>query len=57
MIPRVYDVPWIHNPATTVMENNEVPTDYLPFNSRCGQYRLEFLPVQVERLFSTFKTF
>uniref|UniRef100_A0A8B9PMT7 Uncharacterized protein n=1 Tax=Apteryx owenii TaxID=8824 RepID=A0A8B9PMT7_APTOW len=53
----LYDAPQTYNPDMTGPEN-EVQTDYLPFESRCGQYKLEYLPVQTEKgLFSTIKTF
>ncbi|XP_013799057.1 uncharacterized protein [Apteryx mantelli] len=53
----LYDAPQTYNPDMTAPEN-EVQTDYLPFESTCGQYKLEYLPVQTEKgLFSTFKTF
>ncbi|XP_068125780.1 uncharacterized protein [Hyperolius riggenbachi] len=40
----LYDAPRIYNPNMTVLEEEEPQNDYASFNSRSGQFRLEFLP-------------
>ncbi|KAM5179826.1 uncharacterized protein ACMZJ9_000467 isoform 2-T3 [Mantella aurantiaca] len=40
----LYDAPRIYNPNMTVLEEEEPQNDYTSFNSRQGQFRLEFLP-------------
>uniref|UniRef100_A0A8D0GU92 Uncharacterized protein n=1 Tax=Sphenodon punctatus TaxID=8508 RepID=A0A8D0GU92_SPHPU len=49
----LYDAPRIYNPNMTVLEDDEFQTDYLPFGTRPGQFRLEFLPGEKERGFSS----
>ncbi|OCT94328.1 uncharacterized protein LOC108708063 [Xenopus laevis] len=40
----LYDGPRIYNPNMTALEEEDSQPDYVPFNSRPGQFRLEFLP-------------
>ncbi|XP_072282368.1 uncharacterized protein [Pyxicephalus adspersus] len=40
----LYDAPRIYNPNMTVLEEEESQNDYASFQSRPGQFKLEFLP-------------
>ncbi|OCT91625.1 uncharacterized protein LOC108709394 [Xenopus laevis] len=40
----LYDGPRIYNPNMTALEEEDSQPDYVPFNSRPGQFILEFLP-------------
>ncbi|KAE8622816.1 hypothetical protein XENTR_v10005403 [Xenopus tropicalis] len=44
----LYDGPRIYNPNMTALEEEDSQPDYVPFNSRPGQFRLEFLPGEKE---------
>ncbi|EMP29791.1 Mitochondrial glutamate carrier 1 [Chelonia mydas] len=54
----LYDAPRIYNPNMTVLEDDELQAEYLPFGSRPGKFRLEILSGENEKgLSPTFDRF
>ncbi|CAM2107225.1 uncharacterized protein LOC125625158 isoform X1 [Caretta caretta] len=54
----LYDAPRIYNPNMTVLDDDELQAEYLPFGSRPGKFRLEILSGENEKgLSPTFDRF
>ncbi|XP_006118873.1 uncharacterized protein LOC102450147 isoform X2 [Pelodiscus sinensis] len=52
----LYDAAKVYNANMTVLENDELQAEYLPFDSRPGKFRLEILSGENEGLSPTFDT-